>query len=62
MINMGHCRFENTYLALVECIDALIDRRSISESENEYRMLLLDKCKEYIEECECYTPRIENED
>ena len=62
MINMEHVRFENTYLALDECIDALIDRRSISESENEYRMLLLDKCKEYIEECECYTPRIENED
>ena len=62
MINMGHVRFENTYLALDECIDALIDRKSISESENEYRILLLDKCKEYIEECECYTPHIENED
>ena len=62
MINMGCCRFENTYLALVECIDALIDRRSISKRENKYRTMLLDKCKEYIEECECYTPRIEDED
>lgn len=60
MINMGCVRFENTYLALVECIDALIDRKSISESENEYRMLLLEKCKEYMEECESYIPRIEN--
>lgn len=62
MINMGHVRFENTYLALVECIDALTDRKSISKSENKYRMRLLDKCREYIEECECYTPRIEDED
>lgn len=62
MINMGHCRFENTFLALDECIDSLVDRRSISESENKYRMRLLDKCKEYIEECECYTPVIDNED
>lgn len=62
MINMGHVRFENTFLALEECVDALIDRRSISESENRYRMLLLDKCREYIEECENYTPRIEDED
>ena len=62
MINMGHVRFENTYLALDECIDALINNKTISERENEYRMRLLDKCKEYIEECECYTPRIEDED
>ena len=62
MINMGHVRFENTYLALDECIDALIDNKTISDRENKYRMRLLDKCKEYIEECECYTPRTENED
>lgn len=62
MINMGHVRFENTFLALEECIDALIDKTPISEQENKYRMRLLDKCREYIEECECYTPRIENED
>jgi len=62
MINMGYCRFENTYLALNECIDALIDRKTLSESENRYRMRLLDKCREYIEECENYTPRIEDED
>lgn len=60
MINMSNVRFENTYLALVECINALIGRKPISENENDYRMLLLDKCKEYIEECEYYTPRIED--
>lgn len=62
MINMSNVRFENTYLALVECINALIGRKPISESENDYRTLLLDKCKEYIEECKYYTPHIENED
>ena len=62
MINMGYCRFENTYLALDECIDALIGNKTLSDRENKYRMRLLDKCKEYIEECECYTPRIEDED
>ena len=60
MINMSNVRFENTYLALVECINALIGRKPISESENDYRMLLLDKCKEYIEENEYCTPRIES--
>ena len=59
---MGHVRFENTYLALDECIDALINNKTISERENKYRMRLLDKCKEYIEWCECCTPCIENED
>ena len=62
MINMGYCRFENTYLALDECIDALTGRKSLSKRENRYRTMLLDKCKEYIEDCECYTPNVEDED
>jgi hypothetical protein len=61
MINMGYCRFENTYLALDECIDALTEKDTISASENNYRMLLLDKCKEYIEKCENYIPNIEEQ-
>lgn len=55
MINMGYCRFENTYLALDECVDALIKNKTLSDIENKYRMRLLDKCKEYIEECEFYS-------
>ena len=52
MINMGHCRFENTYLALCECIDALQDNdwRDISESEYYYARQLKGKCEEFIEE------------
>ena len=54
MINMGHVRFENTYLALCECVDALIDEdwNDISESEQRYAQELKDKCQEFIEEME----------
>lgn len=52
MVNMGHCRFENTYLALCECIDALQDNdwRDLSESEYYYARQLKGKCEEFIEE------------
>lgn len=33
MINMSYCRFYNTNLALIECLDALNDERSLSEDE-----------------------------
>ena len=51
MINMGHCRFENTFFALCECIFALInnDWDELPESEIKYAKKLEDKCKEYIE-------------
>lgn len=61
MINMGYVRFENTFLALEECIDALENNKPLSESEDMYRQSLYEKCKEYIECCECYTP-IETEE
>ena len=54
MINMGHVRFENTCLALEECIDALHGNKAISPSENEYRLSLYEKCKEYIAACDGY--------
>lgn len=52
MINMGHCRFENTYLALCECVDALIDEdwNDLSESEQKYAKQLEEKCQELIQE------------
>lgn len=52
MINMGHCRFENTYLALCECVDALIDDdwNDLSESEQMYAKQLEEKCQELIQE------------
>jgi len=54
MINMGHVRFENTYLALEECIEDLQGNKAISPSENEYRLSLYEKCKEYIAACDGY--------
>jgi len=62
MINMGHVRFENTYLALCECVDELIDEdwNEISESEQEYAQKLKDKCQEFIEEMEEKRSVIEN--
>lgn len=54
MINMGHVRFENTYLALCECVDALTDEdwNDMSESEQGYAQELKDKCQEFIEKME----------
>lgn len=50
MINMGHCRFENTYLALCECYDAMWDNSEISEREKEYAKMLKEKCQEFIDD------------
>lgn len=50
MINMGHCRFENTYLALCECYDAMMDYLEVSETEREYAEKLKEKCQEFIED------------
>lgn len=36
MMNMGYCRFENTAIALQECIDALNDGEKLSVSEKKY--------------------------
>ena len=50
MINMGHCRFENTYLALCECYDAMMDYSEVSETEREYAKKLKEKCQEFIDD------------
>ena len=54
MINMSNVRFENTYLAICECLDALILEKfeELSESEQKYAHKLKDKCQEFIEEME----------
>lgn len=54
MINMGHCRFNNTVLALEECIEALdsdgLDE--LSDSEKTYAKGLYDLAKDYIDQYE----------
>ena len=53
MSNMSHCRFENTYKDLVDCLDALEesgDIREFIESRNDYEKpyvkKLVELCKE----------------
>lgn len=57
MINMGHCRFENTALAIGECFDALTYNgvNQLSQSEAAYAKRLYELAKEYIETYEIET-------
>jgi hypothetical protein len=48
MANMSYCRFENTYRDLLDCLSAMNER--LSESESAYRRRLVDVCKEIIDE------------
>ena len=41
MINMGYCRFNNTKLALDECLEALQEGNALSDAE-------FKKCKQMI--------------
>lgn len=57
MGNMAHCRFENTYNDLNECLDELRNQGSIEETENEcnqydkeYVRSLVELCKEIVDE------------
>lgn len=45
MANMPYCRFENTYQALVDCQEAMMDE-DLSDSEKRYRRLLIQRCVE----------------
>lgn len=54
MINMSHCRFENTYNALLECIDHLSDREEMSEQERIYADKIAELFDEYKDELDTY--------
>jgi hypothetical protein len=45
-VNMGYIRFENTYAALSECYDALINGEQLSDTELEYAHKLYELCEE----------------
>lgn len=53
-MNMGHCRFENTLLALKECEEALeengYDLNELSPREKKAAIELLQLCKNMSEE------------
>ena len=59
MINMECCRFNNTALALEECIEALerdgLDE--LSDSEKTYAKGLYDLAKDYIDQYEKSTKK-----
>lgn len=57
MINIGYCRFENTALAMGECLDALTYNgvNQLSPSEAAYAKRLYELAKEYIETYEITT-------
>ena len=58
MSNMSHCRFENTYRDLDECLDELRNEgvEEIEENANEYEKpyirQLLELCREITDEFE----------
>ena len=51
MPNMSYCRFQNTYLDLLDCANNLGDK-DLSDSEKMARKNLLELCKEMIEDFE----------
>jgi hypothetical protein len=51
MANMSYCRFQNTYLDLLDCSNNLSDK-DLSDSEKMARKNLLELCKEMIEDLE----------
>lgn len=59
MSNMSHCRFENTYVDLQDCYDALTEAGSIKEVEgnaNQYEKKYIRKlvklCKDIVADFE----------
>lgn len=51
MSNMSYCRFQNTYNDLQDCLDN-INNDNLSESEKRYRDLLIETCKDIIDQTE----------
>jgi hypothetical protein len=48
MANMSYCRFQNTYLDLMDCYDNL--NEFLSDSEKRYRERLVELCQSIVEE------------
>ena len=49
--NMSYVRFENTYKDLLDCFEHLNDE-DLSASELKYRNLMVDMCKEIVDDAE----------
>lgn len=48
-INMSYCAFENTYLALQECVEILYEKEpsELSDREKKYYKKLLELCSDF---------------
>lgn len=62
MINMNYCKFENTLYALRECLDHIEDGEETSESEIANAKRLYETCKEFIDKCNDYGIKRENDE
>ena len=51
MSNMSYCKFENTYRDLEDCNQSIEDLE-LSTSETRYRKLLVDLCREIVQNYE----------
>ena len=62
MMNMSYCRFENTLSALMECLNHIENEEETSEREINYAKRLYETCKEFIDSCDDYGIRKENDE
>ncbi len=62
MANMSYCRFQNTYLDLLDCINALNDNgvNDLSDRELQYAERMLELCEEMLGYVDVVADEIEN--
>jgi hypothetical protein len=51
-MNMSYCQFENTFRDLKQCADAIANEDELSKTENNYKRLLIQLCRDIAEETE----------
>ena len=62
MMNMSYCRFENTLYALMECLNHIECEAETSEREINYAKRLYETCQEFIDSCDDYGIKKENDE
>lgn len=61
MINMSYCRFENTFEAICECLNALEEQEPTSEREQAYARRIAETFEAYQNALEHYEPEEDEE-
>lgn len=62
MMNMSYCQFENTLYALRECLNHIENEEETSEREINYAKRLYGTCQEFIDSCDDYGIKKENDE